>query len=251
MRNINLLLLGLATLGALSSRPAFAQSVPAAAPEQSQSKSGQSKDKPVEAGPAVSPSAVRQIPPESTADIPPAAAPKGRVGPRKPPADAKSAFVIGPEDVLAVRVWDEPGLSGPVTVGPDGMISLQLIHEVKAAGLTTAQLEAALTEQFEQFRNNPDVSVQVVNVRSRKYMIQGGVSRTGSFPLTGPTTVLEALVNGGGFKEFSNPKKIYILRTKADGTTAKINFNYKDVSKGKHMEQNILVQNGDQIFIPE
>ncbi len=169
----------------------------------------------------------------------------------KPPADERSAFVIGPEDVLAVRVWDEPGLSGPVTVGPDGMISLQLIHEVKAAGLTPVQLEAELAKQFKVYRNNPDVSVQVLTVRSRKYLIQGGVNRTGTFPLTGPTTMLEALVNGGGFKEFSNTKKIYILRTLPDGTTKKLNFNYKDVSRGKHMEQNILVQNGDQIFVPE
>ncbi len=101
------------------------------------------------------------------------------------------------------------------------------------------------------YRNNPEVSVQVLAVRSRKYLIQGGRQRTGTFPLTGPTTVLEALVNAAGFKEFSNRKKIYILRTKPDGTAEKINFNYNDVRQGKHMEQNILVQNGDQIFVPE
>jgi polysaccharide export outer membrane protein len=229
MRNINLLLLALAAFASLSIRPACAQAVPAPAPEQSQAKPMPSTDQPA-----------------------PVASPKGKgAGPLKPPADAKSAFVIGPEDVLGVRVWDEPGLSGAVTVGPDGMISLQLIHEVKAAGLTTAQLEAALTEQFKQFRNNPDVSVQVMTVRSQKYLIQGGVGRPGTYPLTGPTTMLEALVNGGGFKEFSNSKKIYILRTKPDGTTEKLKFNYKDVSQGKHMETNILVQNGDQIFVPE
>ena len=162
-----------------------------------------------------------------------------------------TAFVIGSEDVLGIRVWDEPNLSGPMTVGPDGMISLQLIHEVKAAGLTTVQLEALLTERLKEYRNNPEVSVQVVQVRSRKYILQGGVARTGTFPLTGPTTVLEALVNGGGFKEFSDTKKIYILRKGPDGKTIKIKFNYKEVTTNKHMEQNILVQNGDFIIVPE
>lgn len=250
MRNINLLLLGLAAFGSLSIQAVSAQSVPAPAPPQEQSKPVQPKDEQVpvaqSAQPVVSP------PENAPTVVPPPKAPRGKnAAPLKPKADANAAFIIGPEDTLAIRVWDEPGLSGPATVGPDGMISLQLVHEVKAAGLTTAQLEAALTEQFKQYRNNPDVSVQVMTVRSRKYLIQGGVNRTGTYPLTGPMTVLEALVNGGGFKEFSNSKKIYILRTKPDGTTEKLKFNYKEASQGKNMKQNILIENGDQIFVPE
>lgn len=236
MRKINLLL-GLALFCPVATMPVLAQASAAPASQHAPAPAVQTPDP---AAPA---------PSEAN---PPASGKKGpSPSPAKPPVDSKSAFVIGPEDTLAVRVWDEPNLSGAVTVGPDGMISLQLIHEVKAAGLTPAQLEASLTEQLKSFRNNPEVSVQVLTVRSRKYLIQGGVNRTGTFPLTGPTTILEALVNGGGFKEFANPKKIYILRTKPDGTTEKLKFNYKDVSQGKHMEQNILVQNGDQIFVPE
>ncbi len=166
-----------------------------------------------------------------------------------------AAYIIGPEDVLMIKVWQEPNLSGQVTVGPDGMISLQLIDEVRADGLTPGQLKAVLTEKLKSFIVNPDVNVLVLRVNSRKFLIQGEVSRPGSFPLTGPTTVMEALVLGGGFREFANPKKIYILRTEMDpqtkkAETKKFNFNYKDVSHGKHMEQNILIQNGDQIFVP-
>lgn len=247
MRNFNLLLLGMALFVPMSLSVSLAQENPPPASEQSKPKAPQPNSQPstVEPPPGQTPNAESPSAENKTLPGPQ----KGGQG--KPAPDVKSAFIIGPEDVLAVRVWDEPNLSGPVTVGPDGMISLQLIHEVKAAGLTTSQLEAALAEQLKAYRNNPEVSVQVQAVRSRKYLIQGGVGRSGTFPLTGPTTVLEALGNCGGFKEFANPKKIYILRTKPDGTAEKIKFNYKDVSQGKHMEQNILVQNGDQIFVPE
>ncbi len=167
----------------------------------------------------------------------------------------RAAYIIGPEDVLMIKVWQEANLSGSVTVGPDGMISMQLIDEVRADGLTTEQLKRLLTEKLKNFIKEPDVNVQVLRVNSRKFIIQGEVSRPGSFPLTGPTTVMEALVSSGGFREFANPKKIYILRTEVDPQTKKpetkkFNFNYKDVSHGKKMEQNILVQNGDQIFVP-
>jgi polysaccharide export outer membrane protein len=164
-------------------------------------------------------------------------------------------YVIGPEDILMIRVWEQPSISGQVTVGPDGMISLQLINEVKADGLTPEQLKGVLTQKLKEFIRIPDVNVQVVRVNSRKFIILGEVSRPGSFSLTGPTTVMEALVSGGGFREFANPKKIYILRTEVNPQTkkpetVKLKFNYKDVSHGKNMEQNILIQNGDQIFVP-
>jgi len=167
----------------------------------------------------------------------------------------RSPYIIGPEDVLMIKVWDQPNLSGAVTVGPDGMISLQLIDEVKADGLTPEMLKAALTEKLKKFIVTPDVNVQVLRVNSRKYIIQGEVGRPGAFPLTGPTTVMEALVNGGRFNEFANTKKIYILRSFRNPETKQIetkkfNFNYKEVSHGKRMEQNILIQNGDQIFVP-
>jgi polysaccharide export outer membrane protein len=85
----------------------------------------------------------------------------------------------------------------------------------------------------------------VIRVNSRKYIIQGEVNRPGIYSLTAPTTILEALVNGGGFRDFANTKKIYVLRG-----TQKLTFNYKEVSHGKRTEQNVLVENGDQIFVP-
>jgi len=206
--------------------------------------------------------AVRSERKQVEVELPPAKAPAETGGSgnsaTENAASAKArgaAYVIGPEDVLMIKVWQEPNLSGQVTVGPDGMISLQLIDEVRADGLTPGQLKAVLTEKLKSFIVNPDVNVLVLRVNSRKFLIQGEVSRPGSFPLTGPTTVMEALVLGGGFREFANPKKIYILRTEVDPETKKpetkkFNFNYKDVSHGKHMEQNILIQNGDQIFVP-
>ena len=166
----------------------------------------------------------------------------------KPPSSGaidQATYVIGPEDVLKINVWHENDISGSFDVRPDGMISMQLVNEIKAAGLTPTQLAAAITERLTKFINHPEVNVQVMKVNSKKYIIYGEVNHSGAFPLTTPITLLEALSNAGGFRDFANTKKIYLLR----GTT-KLSFNYKDVSKGKHMEQNILVENGDQIFVP-
>jgi len=161
-----------------------------------------------------------------------------------PAVDPKS-YIIGPEDVLYVRVWREPDLSGPVSVSPDGKISMQLINEVQAAGKTPEQLTSAITQSLGKYMNHPEVNVQVATVNSKKYFISGEVLRPGAFPLAVPTRVMEALIQAGGFRDFAKTKKIYVLR----GST-KYNFNYKHVSKGKRQEQNILLENGDTIFVP-
>jgi polysaccharide export outer membrane protein len=163
----------------------------------------------------------------------------------KDPAAVRSPYIIGPDDTLYIRVWKNNDFSGAVTVGPDGTISMQLINEVKAAGLTPDQLRDVIAEKLTKYINEPEVNVQVTGVRSRTYIIQGEVNRTGVYPLTKPTTILEALVNGGGFGPFANKKKIYVLRG-----SQRIYFNWNEVSKGKHMEQNIEIRNGDQIFVP-
>ena len=156
-----------------------------------------------------------------------------------------NAYVIGAEDVLYVRVWKDADLSGMVDVRPDGMISMQLVGEIKAAGMTPEQLTKVLAERLSATHKHPEVNVQVVKVLSKKYFIQGEVRRPGSYPLAVPTRILEALVNAGGFQDFAKTKRIYLLRG-----TQRFPFNYADVSKGKHTEQNIFVQNGDQIFVP-
>lgn len=153
-------------------------------------------------------------------------------------------YVLGAEDVIFVRTWREPDFTLPVAVRPDGKITLPLINEVQAAGLTPQQLTDELKEKLGKYINNPDVTIFVTDVRSKKYYIDGEVNRTGAFPLVTPTKVLEALSNAGGFKDFANKKNIRILR--GDKT---FRFNYNEVSKGRHLEQNIYLENGDHVIV--
>lgn len=166
--------------------------------------------------------------------------------PPKDPTAIGPAYVIGPEDYLYIRVWKAPEFSGTVSVGPDGMISMQLINEVRASGLTARQLGDVLTERLHEFLTTPDVNVQVIAARSRTYIILGdGVARPGIYPLPKPLTVLEALIAGGTFSPFAKKTKIYVLRA-----GKKYPFNWNEVSKGKNLKQNIYIQNGDQIYVP-
>ena len=160
------------------------------------------------------------------------------------PVDPKT-FVLGPEDVISVRVWREPDLSGLVALRPDGHITLPLIGEVQAGGLTPVQLAARVTEQLSQYINRPEVMISVQMVRSKRYYVTGEVLRSGAFPLVVPTTVLEALMQTGGFREFAKTTKITILRG-----AKRFNFNYKEVIKGKNMSQNIQIENGDYVIVP-
>lgn len=154
-------------------------------------------------------------------------------------------YVIGAEDQLAIRVWREPEVSGSVIVRPDGMITMPLIGEVQAAGKTPNQLKEAIAEQLSEYLTRPEVLVSVTGIRSKKYYITGQVNSTGSFPLVVPTTILEALSGAGGFQQWANTKKIVILRG-----SKRIPFNYKDVIKGKNLDQNIYLENGDHIIVP-
>lgn len=160
------------------------------------------------------------------------------------PVDPKS-YVIGPDDILIIRVWREPDLSGAVGVRPDGKISLPLIGEIQAGGTTPAKLAERITEGFSKYVNNPEVMVQVAAVNSKKYFISGEVQRPGSYPLVSPTTVLAAIAMAGGFRDFADRKNIIILRG-----PKRFKFNYNDVIKGKRMEQNMLLENGDHIIVP-
>ena len=154
-------------------------------------------------------------------------------------------YQIGTEDLLFIRVWREPDFTLPVAVRPDGKITMPLIGEVQAAGQSPLQFTATLKQLLAQFLNNPDVSVFVTEVRSKKFYIDGEMNRPGWFALVTPTSVLEALSRGGGFREFANTKKIRVLR----GGEIR-HFNYREVTNGKHLEQNIAVENGDHIIVP-
>jgi polysaccharide export outer membrane protein len=173
----------------------------------------------------------------------------------EPPASATGAsdkiYVIGAEDVLRIQVWGELRLSGDFIVRPDGHISMNLINEIQAAGRTCQDLGNDIADRLKsgEFMRNPSVNVQVVEVRSKKYYINGEVNKPGQYFLVTPTTVLEALNNAGGFRDFANKKKIKILRTTAEGMK-EFRFDYNSVTHGKKIEENILLTPGDQIIVP-
>ncbi len=171
----------------------------------------------------------------------------------KPEASATAAgaavdprsYKIGPEDILLLRIWREPDLSGLVSVRPDGKINLLLVGEIEATDVTPVELEARITKAYEKVLKNPLVTLQVQRVESKRYLLSGEVNKVGAFPLVRPITVLEAITVAGGLREFANGKKIVIIRG-----PERLKFNYNEVIKGKKLEQNIPLQPGDHIIVP-
>ena len=141
-------------------------------------------------------------------------------------------------------------MSKTVPVRPDGMISLPLVGEIKAAGYTPVQLQDVLSESMKKLISDPQVTVVVEKVSSLSFNIVGEVVRPGYFPLTRRMTVLDAIAMAGGFKDFAKTKKVYVLRTSANGTQERLLFNYKDVIKGKNPQQNIELLPRDTIVVP-
>jgi polysaccharide export outer membrane protein len=164
-------------------------------------------------------------------------------------AAADPNYVIGAQDVLDVNVWKEAELTRTVPVRPDGKISLPLLNDVQAAGLTPTQLAAEITASLKKFVTNPQVTVIVAQINSQRVYILGEAARPGAYPLLPGMTVLQALSSAGGFTMFANMKKIYVLRQQG-GKQEKFPFNYRDVVDGKHPEQNIALKAGDQIVVP-
>jgi polysaccharide biosynthesis/export protein len=158
-------------------------------------------------------------------------------------------YKIGPGDVLRIDVWKEPDISRQTPVRPDGKISLPLLNDVQAGGLTTMQLTVSVTEGLKKFITNPQVTVGLVEINSRRIYVNGEVLRAGAFPLLPNMTVLQALSSAGGFTQFARTKNIYVLRTE-DGKQVKYPFNYKEAINGKKPEQNIVLKSGDVIVVP-
>ena len=158
-------------------------------------------------------------------------------------------YVIGAQDVLDVSVWKEPDLSRQVPVRPDGKISLPLLNDVQAAGLTPTELAAQITTGLDKFMTSPQVTVIVSQINSQRIYILGEVSHVGAYVLLPGMTVLQALSNAGGFSAFANLKNIYVLRQE-NGKQQKLFFNYKEVLGGKKTEQNIELKAGDTIVVP-
>ena len=163
---------------------------------------------------------------------------------------AGSDYVIGPEDVLQVTVWKNDNLSRVVPVRPDGKISLPLLHDVQAAGLTTMQLRDKVSKALAEFMPNPEVSVIVTDIRSFRVSVMGEVQRPGVLLLKSSTTVLEAIAMAGGFRDFASPSKIVVVRKDAAGQTQKIPFNYNKAIRNGEVEDNILLKTGDVIVVP-
>jgi polysaccharide export outer membrane protein len=157
-------------------------------------------------------------------------------------------YVIGPDDVLHISVWKETDLTNTLPVRPDGKISMPLLDDVQAAGLTPMQLANSLTEKLKKYIADPRVTVVVTQMNSQKVYILGEVTHTGAMPLTPNMTVLQAVASAG-FTQFANTKGIYVLRTES-GRQQKYPFNYKNVVKGESMDQNILLHPGDTIVVP-
>ena len=158
-------------------------------------------------------------------------------------------YKIGPQDVVRIDVWKEPEISRTIPVRPDGKISLPLVNDVQAAGLTATQLSNAIHEGLTKYLNNPQVTVTVMEINSRRVYVTGEVLRAGALSLLPNMTVLQALSSAGGFTQFAKLKSIYVLRSE-DGKQSKHPFNYKEVVKGKDQEQNILLLPGDVIVVP-
>jgi polysaccharide biosynthesis/export protein len=166
-----------------------------------------------------------------------------------PSAADDPTYKIGPQDMLRIDVWKEPDISRVVPVRPDGRITLPLLNDVQAAGLTPSQLSAKIAEGLKKFITNPQVTVSVTEINSRRIFVTGEVSRAGAFPLLPNMTVLQALSSSGGFTQFARLKNIYVLRME-DGKQVKHPFNYKEAVSGKHPEQNITLEGGDIIVVP-
>jgi polysaccharide export outer membrane protein len=160
-----------------------------------------------------------------------------------------SDYVIGPEDVIGVIFWREPDMSGDVPVRPDGMITLPLLREVRAAGLRPEELRELLEKAAIKFFTEPNVSVVVRQINSRKIFIVGEVATPGAYPLTGPRTVMQAIALAGGLNEFADSANITIMRME-NGRQRSFKFSYKDVARGKALAQNIALQPGDTIVVP-
>jgi polysaccharide export outer membrane protein len=159
-------------------------------------------------------------------------------------------YVIGPSDVLGINFWRDAEMTGDVTVRPDGRITLPLIGDLNALGLTPGQLKSEITKAASNLIKDLSVTVIVRAINSRRVFVTGRVENPGAYPLTGPPlTVMQAIALAGGLTEYADRKNITIIRTEK-GRVSTLTFNYSEVSKGRNVSQNILLQPGDTVVVP-
>ena len=183
--------------------------------------------------------------------VPPAATPGAPTVQNVGPAVAvEPGFTIGPEDVLGVIVWREADVSGDVTVRPDGMITLPLIRDIRAAGLTPQELADRVQTALREYVTDASVTVVVRQMNSRKVFITGEVAKPGAYPLASSMTVMQLIAVSGGLTEFAEGKSISVMRVEA-GQTKNFPFDYKNVASGKKPAQNVMLKPGDTVVVPE
>src|SRR5271163_4821951 len=163
-------------------------------------------------------------------------------------ASADPTYIIGPEDTLHIAVWKEADLTATLPVRPDGKISLPLLNDVQAAGLTPQQLSDSVTEKLKKYIADPRVTVVVTAINSKRVYLVGEVLHAGAMPMLPNMTVLQALASAG-ISQFANTKRIYVLRV-ASGRQEKLPVNYRKLVKGEQIEQNYVLQPGDTIVVP-
>jgi len=174
---------------------------------------------------------------------------EAKTAPAPVSATNDAGYLIGPDDTLQISVWKEPELSGSVPVRPDGKISIPLVDDVQAAGLTAVQLSEQIADKLKKFVTNPHVTVIVTAINSRRVYVLGEVNHPGGFTLLPDMNILQAISDAGGLTQFAHGKKVYVLRTEG-GKQVKYPFNYSKVLKGENPEQNIALKSGDTIVVP-
>jgi polysaccharide biosynthesis/export protein len=160
-----------------------------------------------------------------------------------------AGYTIGPEDVLSIVFWRDKEMSADVVVRPDGKVSLPLLNDVDAAGHTPDQLREQLEKSAARFVADPNATVIVKEINSRKVFITGNVGKPGMYPLSGELTVLQFIAAAGGLLEYADTKNIGILR-EVEGREQRLTFNYRDVSRGRNVQQNIQLKPGDTVVVP-
>jgi polysaccharide export outer membrane protein len=187
---------------------------------------------------------------QSVPQSPPAGQiPETKAGTPPVAAAAPAGYVVGVDDLLSIRFWGDPQLSSDVVVRTDGKISIPLLNDVQAAGLTPEQLGETLEKAASKFVTDADATVIVREIRSRKIFVLGqGIAKQGTVPLSADMTVLQAIAVAGGLLEYAHKDDIIILRSE-NGQEKRFKFNYEQVTKGKNMKQNILLQPNDTILV--
>ncbi len=220
--------------------PSAGNAVVSSSASNSTSAGGVSSSNP-KAAAAAKAAAVTPDPPTSGANV--------RQDSKAPAPEAKidESYIVGVADSLVINVWKEPDFSGLVVVRPDGVITVPVVGDVKVAGLTTGQVQEILTEKLKGVVTEPQVTIIVKDIRSRKVYLMGKVGRAGAIPLTGHETVLQLLAESGGPDKFAKVKKIYILRTEGDHQK-RIDFHYKKVVSGNAPD--VELEPGDVIVVP-